>query len=521
MENFTPLRKLFETISLLCILMGLTIYAGYGQVVMDTVFAEHDVTLGSGDNFKAVSMDGGQLQMCNFDDNETLMSYFESWMKFNFTELAAEIPDGQDVLYASCVFRVSANAGPQGARFFHLIDIDDWDQATLSWDEAQTLDYENEANYDQFTEILPKNAGGTSARPEINVTDQVLYELGESGNQLFTLRAEPYVKDYVDNDPELDKRWLGFYSREVTWDDDGDPATMNVYCPQIILYIGPPEPKVFSDDADFGTIENFDLTPSKYGYWLVRDDEGDARLKINQRPAPINGTPGAVAVYNMETYGDFDIKLKAKLNKLSGDALDPKADFIVVFGYVGDMDYSYIRFTGEDINGFYKVDTTGGGDVTEVGVLNTNPAVTDTMYHDYRVVRSGTTVTAYIDEVEYMAVTDDALGTAGMIGMGSYNDIALFDDFMEGEGEPEAVYDLNQMRFTLYPNPAGDKLHIDAANTIEKLVISNIVGQEIQTIHDIGSVSTQLDVSSFQTGIYFITVHGLNDSLATGKFIKK
>ena len=203
MKNFTPLRKFFETTFPLCILMGLSVYAGYGQVVVDTVFAEHDVTLGSGENFKATSMDGGQLQMCNFDDAETLMSYFESWMKFNFTELAANIPEGQDVLYASCVFRVSANAGPQGARFFHLYNIDDWDQATLSWDEAQTLDYENEANYDQFTELLPEDAGGTSARPEINVTEQVLYELGESGNLLFTLRAEPYVKEYIDNDSRI------------------------------------------------------------------------------------------------------------------------------------------------------------------------------------------------------------------------------------------------------------------------------------------------------------------------------
>ena len=519
MKNFTPLRKFFETTFPLCILMGLSVYAGYGQVVVDTVFAEHDVTLGSGENFKATSMDGGQLQMCNFDDAETLMSYFESWMKFNFTELAANIPEGQDVLYASCVFRVSANAGPQGARFFHLYNIDDWDQATLSWDEAQTLDYENEANYDQFTELLPEDAGGTSARPEINVTEQVLYELGESGNLLFTLRAEPYVKEYIDNDPYYDKKWLGFYSREVTWDDDGDPATMNVYCPQIILYIGPPEPKVFSDDADFGTIENYDLTPDKYGYWLVRDDEGDARLKIDQRPAPINGTPGGVAVYNMETYGDFDIKLKAKLNKLSGGALDPKADFIVVFGYEGPMDYSYMRFTGEDINGFYLVDTTGGNTVTEIGDLNTTPALTDTMYHDYRLVREGTTVTAYIDDVEYMSVTDDALGTEGMIGMGSYNDIALFDDFMEGEAS--LVKDLLPLEMTIYPNPAGDKLHIDAANGMEKLVISNIVGQEIQTIDDINSASVEINVSSFETGIYFITVHGMNNGVATRKFIKK
>ena len=515
MKNST-LIKFFTAV--LTFILVLTI-AGYGQVVEDTIFAEHDITLGSGDNFKAVAM-GGQLQMCNFDDNETLMSYFEAWMKFNFTDLV--IPDGNNVLYASCVFRVSANAGPQGARFYHLFNIDDWDQTTLTWDDAQAYDYENEANYDQFGEILPEDAGGTSARPEIVVTDQVLYELGENGNKLLTLRAEPYVKDYVDNDPELDKRWLGFYSREVTWDDDGDPETMNVYCPQIILFIGPEEPKVFSDDADFGTLENYTWAPVKYGYWLVREDEGDTRLIIAQRPAPVEGTLGAIAVYDQADYTDFDITVKAKLNKVKSGALDPKADFAIVFGHKSMTEYSYMLFTGEDINGLYTVDTVGGLDKTEVGTLNETPAVADTNWHDYRLVRAGTTVTAYIDGTEYMSVTDDALGAEGMIGMGGYNDIAYFDDFTEGEGGgPGAINDLRQTKFSFYPNPAGDHIFIEANENIHRIMISNILGQEVFTMDNIQSTTLNLDISDFETGIYFISVEGLNRKASTGKLLVK
>ncbi len=143
----------------------------------------------------------------------------------------------------------------------------------------------------------------------------------------------------------------------------------------IIFYIGPEEPTVFSDIASFGDITNYANTPSKYGFWLVREDEGDARLKLSERPAPINGTPGGVAVYDVETYGDFDISLKAKLNKMKSDALDPKADFIVAFGYSDISNYAYMRFTGEDINGFYLVDTSGA---VEVGDLNATPALSDT-----------------------------------------------------------------------------------------------------------------------------------------------
>ncbi|MEE9463808.1 MAG: T9SS type A sorting domain-containing protein, partial [Bacteroidales bacterium] len=169
------------------------------------------------------------------------------------------------------------------------------------------------------------------------------------------------------------------------------------------------------------------------------------------------------------------------------------------------------------INGIYLVDTTGA---VEVGDLNTTPAVSDTAYHDYRLVRAGSTLTAYIDGTEYLSVTDDALGTEGGIGMGSYNDIALFDDFAEGEG-PSAVNELIQTNFKIYPNPAGDYLNVDADNIIQELVITNIIGQEMLTIRDIGSRSTLINTTGFKNGIYFITVCGIDGSPSTDKFIKK
>jgi hypothetical protein len=176
-------------------------------------------------------------------------------------------------------------------------------------------------------------------------------------------------------------------------------------------------------------------------------------------------------------------------------------------------------FTANDESGFYMVDTTGK---TEIGALNATPALSDTAYHDYRLVRSGTTVTAYIDGVEYMALTDDALGTEGGIGMGSYNDIALFDDYEEGAGGGTGVTDqLHQTRFNVYPNPAGDVLYIKAESDIQNLLISNIIGQEIKILNDVGSGSVELDVSGFDTGIYFLTVQGSKGSPATQKFIKK
>lgn len=515
MKNFTLLSKLLQKTFLLCFLIALFISVGYGQVKQVVYYNQHDVTIGSGTalNTNETNLDGAQLQICNFDHNESLMSYFESWTKFDFTTLEDSIPDGHQILYAELVFRVSANAGPQGVRFYHLYNIDEWLQEELTWNTAQDWNFETEGNFDQFDVLLPEDAGGTSSRPAINVTDQVLYEMGTEGNKLLTIRCEPYVKDYIKDDPELDKKWLGFYSREVTWDLP-EGAEFNPYCPQITLWIGPEEPEVFSDIANFGDINNYLLTPSKYGYWLVRDDEGDARMVLKERPAPINSTPGGYALYNSDPYGDFDLSLKAKVTSTSA-----KTDFIVIFGYKDEMDYSYMNFTGEDINGFYVVDTTGGEAKTPVGDLNTDPALGDTAYHEYRVVRAGNTVTAYVDGTEYMSVTDEALGEPGLIGVGSYNDVAMFDDILEGEVGPGSVNPVRKQEITLFPNPAEGRLQITTDLPIHGIVISNVVGQEVLVMEGSMTGSMELNTSGIGSGLHLITIIGPDGTAVTKKFI--
>lgn len=497
------------------------------QITQATFYSVADLSLGSGTggdigdaktrNFGG----GGSIMVTNYDDYPGYMSPFEGWVKFDLTTLPDSIPDGDAILYAEIIMKVSNNSG-NGYYCYHLKDIDDWKEGNgssggldetgegLTWVDAQAYDYENEANY-TLIHTNP-DVGGVSWIETFNVKKEVDYELGAEGNKLLTLRFYPTL-----DDPEADKKWLGYYAREAPWGVVMENG-INEAAPHIVFYIGPPQPTMFSDIENYGDIGNYDPTPTGFQKWAVADDEGDARLKIMERPAPINGTPGGLAMFNMETYGDFDITLKAKLNKIKSGALDPKADFVIPFGYVDGKNYAYMRFTGEDINGYYLVDTSGA---VEVGQLNTTPALSDTAYHNYRLVRSGTTVTAYIDDIEYMSVTDDALGTAGMIGMGSYNDIALFDDFVEGAGGTGMVNDLDQTRFAVYPNPAEDKLYITAENNIQKLAISNIVGKEIQTFNVVSSGSTEIDISQLERGIYFITVHGMNGRPATAKFIKK
>ena len=74
----------------------------------------------------------------------------------------------------------------------------------------------------------------------------------------------------------------------------------------------------------------------------------------------------------------------------------------------------------------------------------------------------------------------------------------------------------------LYPNPANNYFAIRNINklNIDKITISNLLGQEVMLIPFVGSNELQIDVSSLDKGMYFINLFGV-DSKITTKFIKE
>ncbi|KPL23287.1 MAG: hypothetical protein AMS23_06845, partial [Bacteroides sp. SM1_62] len=226
----------------------------YSQAKQDTIWAAADVTLGSGTgqelgDFSTRNLGAdASMEICNFDDNESLMSYFEGWAQFDLTGLPALIPDGEEILYAEIVLKVSNNTG-QGYYAYHLNDIDDWEEGNgssgalsteggLTWTDAQAFDYENEANY-TLINVNPVT-GGVSWVEEFDVTPAVAYELGAEGNKTLSIRFAPYVSEY---DPVTSpKLWLGFYAREAPWGAQHPTLGIATDAAHIIFYIGPAEP---------------------------------------------------------------------------------------------------------------------------------------------------------------------------------------------------------------------------------------------------------------------------------------
>jgi len=63
----------------------------------------------------------------------------------------------------------------------------------------------------------------------------------------------------------------------------------------------------------------------------------------------------------------------------------------------------------------------------------------------------------------------------------------------------------SESAFTYYPNPVKNTLTLNAKNTIEQVAMYNMLGQEVLRVSP-NSVDSNLDMSSLQTGTYFVKV---------------
>ncbi|MBE9469444.1 MAG: T9SS type A sorting domain-containing protein [Bacteroidetes bacterium] len=79
---------------------------------------------------------------------------------------------------------------------------------------------------------------------------------------------------------------------------------------------------------------------------------------------------------------------------------------------------------------------------------------------------------------------------------------------------------INLNEISIYPNPVSSELHIDNINNINRIVISNVLGQEVKTINNpVNSVT--INASDFNKGMYILTIIDNNNNSKSTRFIKK
>lgn len=73
--------------------------------------------------------------------------------------------------------------------------------------------------------------------------------------------------------------------------------------------------------------------------------------------------------------------------------------------------------------------------------------------------------------------------------------------------------------FSMYPNPASNRLHVSAKETIQNADIFNVLGKKVMSL-DINKNSESIDVSNLTSGIYLVK-YNVNGTTGTAKFVKQ
>ena len=89
---------------------------------------------------------------------------------------------------------------------------------------------------------------------------------------------------------------------------------------------------------------------------------------------------------------------------------------------------------------------------------------------------------------------------------------------MEDENDTTNVISNYENNLKIYPNPANDIIYIEAENEIEEVVVYDVYGRQQTTVN--GQQSLSINISEFNSGIYFIRINTTN-GIYVKRFIKE
>ena len=130
-----------------------------------------------------------------------------------------------------------------------------------------------------------------------------------------------------------------------------------------------------------------------------------------------------------------------------------------------------------------------------------------------------------IDEVEY---SDTAPWPEAADGDGFYlqlidvdSDNSLAINWVASSSEVLSTndFDNSKVNFSVYPNPAKEKLMINSEQTIQKIAIFNLLGQQIKTFQ-VNFKAGEINISELSKGIYFLNLKLINGGSISTKIFK-
>jgi hypothetical protein len=118
-----------------------------------------------------------------------------------------------------------------------------------------------------------------------------------------------------------------------------------------------------------------------------------------------------------------------------------------------------------------------------------------------------------------IAVLPDDIDPVGLDG-----DIVMYiDDIISSPtGEvPTGIKHPESFDVSLFPNPVKSTLYFDNLKDVDRIIISNMVGQQMLVTRNITGEKTSISVSSLTNGVYIVTIYDKKGNSAIRKIVKE
>jgi hypothetical protein len=99
------------------------------------------------------------------------------------------------------------------------------------------------------------------------------------------------------------------------------------------------------------------------------------------------------------------------------------------------------------------------------------------------------------------------------------NNVVWYDNLYIHKGTTLGTAKFEKSNLKVYPDPATSNLTIDAGNTIEKVSVFNVLGQEVLSKNPKANTTT-IDISNLQKGTYVVRTIS-EGKTETTKVVKK
>lgn len=268
------------------------------------------------------------------------------------------------------------------------------------------------------------------------------------------------------------------------------PLTFTTEC---AVFVAP-----FNEPFDNTSIPNcWSSSATTGGPWLFSGATNSATTGCSGVPSfDFNGTGGSHAWMD---FSGTDVGVVLEMPEIDVTALtDPFLQF-----------QQWMCTTGQTVFNELYVEAIdpATGNYVQIALINTGTAAWTEYGYSLTPYVSGTGTVQIRFRAESGNDTNDFLG-----------DIAL-DDVSVIEEPAASVDSSDVLGFSYYPNPTQDVVTFNGNETIDSITVNNMLGQEVIKLTP-GTEQAQIDLATFTTGVYLVTVQ-TGDRSSTVKIVKE